>query len=112
LRQAERSRARSSIPSDAKSGGQKRNRILPQSSRVAQGATGGRRIPSLSGTQRGSGQRQRRDLRASPGRNATWWLDRPGKKTAATIHQEIAQEVNQLLGRIFAQRRNSGGTDL
>ncbi len=34
------------------------------------------------------------------------------KKTAAAIHQEIAREVNQLLGRIFAQRRNSGGTDL
>jgi len=39
-------------------------------------------------------------------------LDGPGKKTAAAIHQEVAREVNQLLGRIFAQRHNSGGTDL
>lgn len=28
------------------------------------------------------------------------------------IHQEMAREVNQLLGRIFAQRRNGGPTDL
>jgi hypothetical protein len=39
-------------------------------------------------------------------------LDCAGKKTAAAIHQEIAQEVNQLLGRIFAERHNSGGADL
>jgi hypothetical protein len=39
-------------------------------------------------------------------------LDGPGKKTAAAIHQEVAREVNQLLGRIFAQRRKSGRTDL
>jgi hypothetical protein len=39
-------------------------------------------------------------------------MDTPGKKTAAAIHQEIAREVNQLLGRIFAERRNRGGTDL
>ena len=28
------------------------------------------------------------------------------------MHQEMAREVNQLLGRIFAQRRHSGRTDL
>jgi hypothetical protein len=39
-------------------------------------------------------------------------VDGGGKKTAATIHQEVAREVNQLLGRIFAQRRQSGRTDL
>jgi hypothetical protein len=39
-------------------------------------------------------------------------VDGPGKKTAAAIHQEIAREVNQLLGRIFAQRHNRGRTDL
>jgi len=39
-------------------------------------------------------------------------MERSGKKTAAAIHQEIAREVNQLLSRIFAQRRNSGSTDL
>lgn len=39
-------------------------------------------------------------------------MDGTGKKTAARIHQEIAREVNQLLGRIFAQRHNSGRTDL
>jgi hypothetical protein len=39
-------------------------------------------------------------------------LDRPGKKTAAAIHQEITREVNQLLARIFAQRRKDGRTDL
>jgi hypothetical protein len=39
-------------------------------------------------------------------------LDGAGKKTAAAIHQEVAREVNQLLGRIFAQRRKDGRTDL
>jgi hypothetical protein len=39
-------------------------------------------------------------------------LDGAGKKTAAAIHQEMTQEVNRLLGRVFAQRHNSGQTDL
>jgi len=39
-------------------------------------------------------------------------LDRPGKKTAAAIHQEIAREVNTLLTRIFAERHKTGRTDL
>jgi hypothetical protein len=39
-------------------------------------------------------------------------LDRAGKKTAAAIHQEITREVNQLLSRIFAERRHSGQMDL
>ena len=39
-------------------------------------------------------------------------MDGGGKKTAAAIHQEVAREVNQLLGRIFAQRRQDGRTDL
>src|SRR5208337_4013538 len=34
------------------------------------------------------------------------------KKTAAAIHQEVAREINQLLGRIFAQRHKDGRTDL
>jgi hypothetical protein len=34
------------------------------------------------------------------------------KKTAAAIHQEVAREVNQLLGHVFAQRRKDGRTDL
>ena len=34
------------------------------------------------------------------------------KKTAAAIHQEVAREVNQVLGRVFAQRRKDGRTDL
>ncbi|MGA2648150.1 MAG: hypothetical protein ABSF15_25940 [Candidatus Sulfotelmatobacter sp.] len=34
------------------------------------------------------------------------------RKTAAAIHKEVAREVNQLLGRIFAQRRKDGRTDL
>ena len=39
-------------------------------------------------------------------------MDRAGKKTAAAIHQEVTQEVNQLLSRIFAERRHSGQMDL
>ena len=39
-------------------------------------------------------------------------MDRAGKKTAAAIHQEVAREVNQLLGRIFAARHDDGRTDL
>ena len=39
-------------------------------------------------------------------------MDRAGKKTAAAIHQEVTQEVNQLLSRIFAERRRSGQMDL
>src|SRR6266404_4180681 len=34
------------------------------------------------------------------------------KKTAAAIHQEVAREINQLLGRVFAQRHKDGRTDL
>jgi len=34
------------------------------------------------------------------------------KKTAAAIHQEVAREINQLLGRFFAQRRKDGRTNL
>src|SRR5208282_5323918 len=43
---------------------------------------------------------------------STGRLDRAGKKTAAAIHQEVAREINQLLGRIFAQRHKDGRTDL
>ena len=39
-------------------------------------------------------------------------MDGAGKKTAAAIHQEVAREVNQLLGRIFAQRHHRGQTNL
>jgi hypothetical protein len=39
-------------------------------------------------------------------------LDGAGKKTAAAIHQEVAREVNQLLHRVFTQRRKDGRTDL
>ena len=39
-------------------------------------------------------------------------MDRAGKKTATAIHQEITREVNQLLSRIFAERRHSGQMDL
>src|SRR5208282_4382790 len=43
---------------------------------------------------------------------STGRLERAGKKTAAAIHQEVAREINQLLGRIFAQRHKDGRTDL
>jgi len=39
-------------------------------------------------------------------------VDGAGKKTAAAIHQEVTREVNQLLGRVFAQRRKEARTDL
>ena len=39
-------------------------------------------------------------------------MDGAGKKTAAAIHQEVTREVNQLLGRVFAQRRKEARTDL
>ena len=39
-------------------------------------------------------------------------MDGGGKKTAATLHQEMAREIDQLLGRVFAQRRQNGRTDL
>jgi hypothetical protein len=39
-------------------------------------------------------------------------VDGRGKKTAAAIHQEMAREIDQLLGRIFAQRRQEARTDL
>jgi hypothetical protein len=31
---------------------------------------------------------------------------------AAAIHQEIARQLNRLLGRLFAQRRQDGRADL
>jgi hypothetical protein len=39
-------------------------------------------------------------------------LDRTGKKTRAAIHREVTREVEDLLLRIFAERRNSAGIDL
>jgi len=39
-------------------------------------------------------------------------VDGGGKKTAAALHQEVAREINQLLGRIFAQRGPGGRLDL
>lgn len=39
-------------------------------------------------------------------------MDRAGKKTRAAIHREVTREVEGLLLRIFAERRNSGGIDL
>ena len=39
-------------------------------------------------------------------------MDRAGKKTALAIHQEITKEVNQLLIRVFAERRQHGHLDL
>ena len=47
-----------------------------------------------------------------PGGAGTGRLDRAGKKTAAAIHQEVAREVNRLLGLVFAQRHKDGRTDL
>lgn len=38
-------------------------------------------------------------------------MDRPGKKKAAAIHQEIAREVDRLLAVIFAERRKTGCLD-
>jgi hypothetical protein len=39
-------------------------------------------------------------------------LDRPGKKTAAALHQEISGEINAWLARIFAERHKTRRTDL
>ena len=39
-------------------------------------------------------------------------MDRRGKKTADAIHQEMAQEVDRLLGVIFADQRKTGRLDL
>lgn len=39
-------------------------------------------------------------------------MDTAGKKTAAAIHQEMAQEMNLLLGRIWAERQKTGSLDL
>lgn len=35
-----------------------------------------------------------------------------GKKTSATVHQEVARELDALLPRIFAERRKTGALDL
>jgi hypothetical protein len=39
-------------------------------------------------------------------------MDRPGKKTAAAIHQEITREIDTLLTRVFAARHTTGQLDL
>ena len=39
-------------------------------------------------------------------------MDGGGKKTVAAIHQEVAREIDQLLGRIFAQRGQGSRLDL
>ena len=39
-------------------------------------------------------------------------MERRGKKTAAAVHQEITRELDNLLPRIFAERRKVGDLDL
>lgn len=39
-------------------------------------------------------------------------MERPGKKTAAAVHEEIQREIKAWLSRIFSERRKSGRTDL
>jgi len=39
-------------------------------------------------------------------------VERGGKKTAAAVHQEITRELDHLLPRIFAERRQAGDLDL
>lgn len=39
-------------------------------------------------------------------------MDAPGKKTRAAIHEEVTREIEGLLHRVFAERRNGGGIDL
>jgi len=39
-------------------------------------------------------------------------MERPGKKTAAAVHQEIEREIKAWLSRIFTERRRTGRTDL
>jgi hypothetical protein len=39
-------------------------------------------------------------------------LECPGKKTAATIHDEVTREIDRLLPRIFAERRKTGELDM
>jgi len=39
-------------------------------------------------------------------------MERPGKKTAAAVHQEVTRELDNLLPRIFAERRKAGDLDL
>src|SRR5258708_39467210 len=39
-------------------------------------------------------------------------MERPGKKTAAAVHQEIEKEITAWLSRIFTERRKTGRTDL
>lgn len=43
-----------------------------------------------------------------PGRSGT--LER-GEKKAAAVHQQMAREVNRLLGLVFAERNRTGQTD-
>jgi hypothetical protein len=38
-------------------------------------------------------------------------VERGGKKTAAAVHQEIARELDNLMPRIFADRRKTGEFD-
>src|SRR5258708_2972337 len=88
------------------------DRNLSQSHRAAQGAARSRRVSPFPEAQPGPGRPQRQYLSTPPGGAATGWLERAGKKTAAAIHEGVAREVNQLLGRVFAQRRKDGRTDL
>src|SRR6516164_1470082 len=85
---------------------------LSQPHRPAQSTAGSRRVSPLPATQSEPGRPQRADLSTPSGDARTRGLDGAGKKTAAAIHQEVAREVNQVLGRVFAQRRKDGRTDL
>jgi hypothetical protein len=39
-------------------------------------------------------------------------MERRGKKTASAVHQEVTRELDNLLPRVFAERRKAGGLDL
>ena len=48
-------------------------------------------------------------MHVAPGRGHG---DSRGKKTAEAIHAEVAREVTALLGRVFAERKQTGALDL
>src|ERR1044072_35841 len=94
---------------DPQSEGKIRYRDFQHLDRFAEGAAGGRRVPSLPSTQSRFAGSEREDLQTA---TCGGYADAAGKKTAEAIQQEVAQEVNRILQIVFGDWHKTGSIDL
>ena len=96
------------LPVDLPPAGQDRQRVVPPPGGPTKSTARDRRIPALATVEPRMCRGQYPDLPVPPGRGDA---DGRGKKTAQTMHQEVAHEVSQLREVILRGRRHSGRLD-